>query len=360
MKASTLPAPEAELRSLEDSKVSFDWSPVARHLAEHGLKLDLDCAPRRFRGGLANINMLVRIDDSFAVFRRPPDGPLPMGAHDMAREHRVLSKLAVVSRLAPRSIHYCADRQVAGAPFQILEFRQGRTVRGGQPTRLTNSPETCATLSRMLVETLARIHLIDAVAAGLGDLGRPTGFLARTAAGWTQRAAAVLNGNLSTAAGEVAAWLRRNCGKDTERPVLLHNDFKLDNIVLQENALIPEAVLDWDMATRGDPLFDLATLLSYWTEAGDPPCMQRLNQMPTAQPGFLTREAAAHAYCGLTGPTLDAFVVPRVLAIFRLAVVFHQLNALPERKTTQHSPLLQLDPDDLFIFALDVANGKVF
>jgi len=114
------------------------------------------------------------------------------------------------------------------------------------------------------------------------------------------------------------------------------------------------------MATRGDPLVDLATLLSYWTEAADPPCMQNLKQMPTARPGFPSREAAAQAYAALTGRSLDAFIVPRVLAIFRLAVVFHQLNALRRDAAAQGAASGQLDPDELYVFALDVARGQVF
>ena len=360
MNTSILPAPDAQLRSRADSGVSFDWGRVARHLAEHGFLLDLSEDPRRLSGGLANINMLVKINGEFAVFRRPPDGPLPKGAHDMAREHRVLSRLAPVTRLAPRSLHFCADPQIAGAPFQILEFRLGFTLRGVELAPLPDDPQTCAALSSLVLGTLAEIHSIDAEAAGLGDLGRPAGFLARTAAGWLARAEAVANGKLSTAARQVAEWLQRHPGRETDRPVLLHNDFKLDNILLREHPLAPEAVLDWDMATRGDPLVDLATLLSYWTEAADPPCMQNLKQMPTARPGFPSREAAAQAYAALTGRSLDAFIVPRVLAIFRLAVVFHQLNALRRDAAAQGAASGQLDPDELYVFALDVARGQVF
>jgi aminoglycoside phosphotransferase (APT) family kinase protein len=111
------------------------------------------------------------------------------------------------------------------------------------------------------------------------------------------------------------------------------------------------------MATRGDPLLDLATLLSYWTEPGDPPAMIALNQMPTARPGFLSREAAAAAYAARSGRSLDGLLVPRVLAIFRLAVVFHQLQA---QNPALKARLARLDPDDLFLFARDVAHGKLF
>lgn len=349
---------DVALCSMEDSRVSFDWRQVAAYLAENGMTLDVTRPPRRFAGGLANINMLVRINGEYAVLRRPPDGPLPKGAHDMKREHRVLHKLAAVLPLAPRSLHFCEDASVAGAPFQILEYRGGRSVRGADIAPLPNTPETGAALSQLLVDTLVRIHAVDPVAAGLGDLGRPEGFLARTIASWIARAETILAGELSTAGQEVAAWLRRQPAPD--RPaVLLHNDMKLDNVLLKSDRIAAEAVLDWDMATRGDPLIDLATTLSYWTEPGDPPCMFALAQMPTARPGFLSREQTANAYAATSGRTLDGFQTARVLGIFRLAVVFHQLNALQTRNPGASRDDL-LDPDDLFVHALDVAHGKMF
>jgi aminoglycoside phosphotransferase (APT) family kinase protein len=357
--ANALP-PEADLMSVEDSAVSFDWARVAEALAAAGLEFDRAFAPRRFAGGLANINMLVRVDGEFAVLRRPPDGPIPKGAHDMAREHRVLSGLAPVLPLAPRSLFFCGDPDVAGAPFQVLEYRGGRLVRGDKLAPLPDTPETAAALSRMLIETLAQVHEVDLESTGLNDLGRPEGFLARTAKGWISRADAVLDGNLPAAAREVVEWLAANPGVEAKRPALLHNDFKLDNLLLAPDRIAPIALLDWDMATRGDALHDLASLLSYWVEPSDPPCMHQLAQMPTARPGFLSRAEAAEAYSALTGRSLNGFQVQRVVATFRLAVVFHQLRKLAAGNPRMEARLTGLDPDDLFGFALDVAHGKAF
>lgn len=348
------PPPSAVLQAIEASDVSFDWARVRAHLAGYGWMLDLSFAPRRFAGGLANINMLVRINDDWAVFRRPPDGPLPKGAHDMAREHRVLDRLAPMLPIAPRSIHYCDDSGVAGAPFQILEYRSGRVVRGARLAPLPDLPETGKAVSRLLIETLARIHAVDVTAAGLSELGRPEGFLERTAAGWAARASAALDGRQSTACRELIGWFGRQVAPNTDAPALLHNDFKLDNLVLREDALETEVVLDWDMATRGDPLFDLATLLSYWSEPTDPPCMAALQQMPTALPGFLSRQEAAELYASITGRSLERLRFPRVLAMFKLGVVFHQLAALKPK-----DQLPAVDPDEFFEFALEVANGEV-
>lgn len=357
-----LPPPAGvALRSPADSRV-LDWAAVAAHLARHGLRLDPGFAPRQFAGGLANLNFLLRIDDAWAVLRRPPDGPLPPGAHDMGREHRILSSLWRALPLAPRSLHLCTDAQVAGAPFQLLEFRAGMAVRGDSLSPLPATPQTGAALSAMLVETLAAIHAVDPADVGLADLGRPAGFFARTAAGWIGRAERVAPGGLSPAARALARWLTAANVPDAHRPTLLHNDFKLDNVLLNPATGAPVAVVDWDMGTRGDPLFDLATLLSYWTEASDPPCMHELAQMPTAHAGFLTRAAAADAYARATGRDLSQLKPYRVLTMLKLGVVFHQLHALHRNGETTDPRYAGFGAlaEALFDFTLDIVTDKTF
>lgn len=349
------------LRSLAESR-ELDWGAVAAHLAGHGLRLDPAFTPRQFAGGLANLNFLLRIDDAWAVLRRPPDGPLPPGAHDMAREHRILSTLWRALPLAPRSLHLCTDAGIAGAPFQLLEFRQGIAVRGDSLSPLPATRETGAALSALLVETLAAIHAVDPAAVGLADLGRPAGFFARTAAGWIGRAERVAPGGLSPAARALADWLAAAEVRDAERPTLLHNDFKLDNVLIDPATRAPVAVVDWDMGTRGDPLFDLATLLSYWTEPGDPASMHELAQMPTAHAGFLTRAEAADAYARATGRDLSGLKPYRVLTMLKLGVVFHQLHALHRAGKTADPRYAGFGAlaEALFDFTLDIVNDKIF
>jgi len=357
----------AALRSAEESRPQ-DWRAIARHLGAHGLLLDGQVPPRQFAGGLANLNYLLRLKGggpagaAWAVLRRPPDGPLPPGAHDMAREHRILSRLWQALPVAPRSLHLCADAQVAGAPFQILEFRPGIAVRGDSLAPLPETGATGAHLSGLLVETLAAIHGVDPAAVGLDDLGRPDGFFARTAKGWLSRAERIGDGELSPAVRAIARWLEGVPEPAANAPTLLHNDFKLDNMLLDPGTLRPVAVVDWDMGTRGDPLFDLATLLSYWTEAGDPDCMHRLAQMPTARPGFATREEAALAYGRATGRSIDDLKPYRVLTMLKLGVVFHQLHAryrAGETTDARYAPFGALG-DELLEFTLDIVNDKIF
>lgn len=306
--------------------VPLDWARLRRYLAGLGHELDLTEMPRQFAGGLANLNYLIRLDGRQCVLRRPPPGPLPPGANDMAREHRVLSsRLWQRFSQAPRSLMYCVDPDVLGAHFLVMEYRPGLTIGADLPAWLDSSvagPRIASTL----VDLLVQLHKTDAAEVGLDDLGKPDGFLARAIEGWTRRAEA-LNGEAPhPAVRELAQWLRAHCPPDG-KPTLLHCDFKLDNIVLDPESLRPRAVLDWDMATRGHPLFDLATLLSYWTEPGDPEAVRELRQMPTTSPGFPSRAQIAEAYRQRTGCDLSDLPFHRVLAMFKLGVVFLQLHA---------------------------------
>ncbi len=307
----------------------FAPEPLAAFLAPLGRTLDLDLPASRFSGGLANLNYRISIDGKPAVLRRAPSGPLPPGAHDMAREHRVLSALSPAFPLAPDSLALCEDPAVLGAPFQILEYREGRTVRGDDLSVLARGEDLPGALCDLLARPLADLHAVDPDACGLGDLGRPEGFVARNAARWSARGAELAEGRPeATLAAEIAVWLNnRLAGWDRDEVSLLHCDFKLDNMILAPDRLVPVGIVDWDMATRGDPLFDLATLLSYWSEPGDPDCLRELGQMPTALAGFPSRRDMAQAYAKASGRSLDGLDDLYVLCLFKLSAIFLQLHA---------------------------------
>lgn len=349
------------LRAPEDSH-PLDWHKIACHLAQHGLALDESVPARQFAGGLANLNYLVRLSEGWFVLRRPPDGPLPPGANDMRREHKILSRLGSVLTFAPRSLHLCEDASVAGAPFQIVEFRPGIAVRGDDLAPFSHVRDVERRLADMMVETLASIHRVDMEAVGLGGLGRPEGFFRRTAKGWIDRAERVAGGELSPATAHIARWLERVPDPAAGDATLLHNDFKLDNILLDPSSLRPVAVVDWDMGTRGDALFDLATLLSYWSEAGDPACMQQLGQMPTARPGFPDRAAVAAAYQERTSRSVSEIKPYRILTMLKLGVVFQQLHARFLAKETQDQRYAAFGTlgDELHEFTMDIVNDKIF
>ncbi|MBO9694689.1 MAG: phosphotransferase family protein [Sphingopyxis sp.] len=310
---------------LPEAEVSgFDREGVSRHLAGAGLDFDPRQPFRQFSGGLANRNYLVEIDGRPAVLRRPPAGPLPPGAHDMAREHRVLTGLSACLPFVPQSLHYCPDRSVIGVPFQIVEYRSGLVVRDALPPG-RDAVDVSARLSQVLVDTIAQIHAVDSESCGLSGLGRPQGFVDRAVAGWTKRGLLVADEGASAIVEALGRWLSRRPFRD-EPHGLIHLDFKLDNMILDPGTLEVRAVIDWDMGTVGNTLFDFSAMLSYWGETGDPPALTGPVMMPTAQPGFWTRTEASARYCELTGRDPANLADFRILALFRLAVVYLQLH----------------------------------
>jgi aminoglycoside phosphotransferase (APT) family kinase protein len=335
-----------------------DWASLAHCLARRGIVLGPG-PPRQFAGGYGNLNYLIEIDGERAVLRRPPAGPLPYGANDMAREYRILSSLWREYPLAPRAMFFCDDASVLGAPFQIIEYRPGMVIRDTLPPDLAGRPEVGMLLSRQLVESLAALHAVDPAQAGLETLGRPAGFLARTVDGWAARSAAVANLIHPLALSEVIDWLRHRVPADAP-PSLIHSDFKLDNVILTPETLAPVAVIDWDMGTRGDPLWDLVVMLSYWAEPEDPACLHRMPQMPTAQPGFSRRNEVLAAYLRLSNRVVGDFTFYRVLSLFRSAVVFLQLYDRFRRSPGQNMRCAEFDTlgRGLIDYALEITRGR--
>ena len=315
---------DANLRPAGEG-VKLDWDAIAAHLATHDLVLDRENPPRQFAGGLANLNYLIHIGKKPYVLRRPPFGDLPPGSHDMTREHRILTRLPDALAFVPRSLHLCTDKAVIGADFQIIEFRSGLVVREEMPPALAGRPEAGAQLADVALSTLAAIHAVDPAAVGLDDLGRPDGFLGRAVAGWRKRGAIVLEPGTEALHSGIGQWLEANAVPDG-KPTLLHNDFKLNNMILDPKTLEAVAVVDWDQGTRGDPLFDFATLLSYWTQPGDPPALFDMEQGPFHAPGFPSREDAVARYGSLTGRDMSDFRFFRALAMYKLAIIFLQLG----------------------------------
>jgi aminoglycoside phosphotransferase (APT) family kinase protein len=335
-----------------------DWASLARYLARRGTALGPG-RPRQFAGGYGNLNYLIEINGDPAVLRRPPPGPLPHGGNDMAREYRILSSLWREYPLAPRAMFLCDEASVLGAPFQIIEYRPGVVIRDILPPNLAGRPEAGTLLSRQLVESLAALHAVDPARVGLDTLGRPAGFLARTVDGWAARGAAVADLIDRLALSEVVAWLRRGVPADMP-PSLIHSDFKLDNMILTPETLAPVAVIDWDMGTRGDPLWDLAVMLSYWVEPEDPACLHRVRQMPTGQPGFWRRNEVLAAYLRFSRRAVDDFTFYRVLSLFRSAVVFLQLYDRFRRSPGQNTRCAEFDTlgRGLIDHAFEITRGR--
>lgn len=348
------------LRATADEAVQ-PWPALAQYLARHGHTLALEPAPRQFSGGLANLNYLLDVDGRKAVLRRPPMGPLPPGAYDMSREFGILQRLSAGFDLVPQGIHLCNDASVLGAPFQIIEYRRGFVVGAELPANLAAVPEVGQRLANALIGVLVRLHRIEPATVGLDTLGRPEGFLARSVAGWRKRAHFSTQGTETPLVDELGLWLERHLVPDGQA-TLLHNDLKLDNILFDGASLAPAAVLDWDQGTRGDSLFDLATTLSYWTEPEDPPALHALRQMPTAQGAFPGREWAAQTYARATGRDVSDLRFYRVLAMYKLAVIFYQLHDRYRRGATNDARYARFGAlaDGILDATHLIAQGRLF
>ncbi|MDE0811564.1 MAG: phosphotransferase family protein [Alphaproteobacteria bacterium] len=241
----------------------MQWDALVAYLRPHLEGLPRDVQIRQFPGGHANLTYLLSTGEKEWVVRRPPLGPLPKNAHDMAREYRVLSRLNAAYGRAPKAYHLCEDIDVIGAPFLVAERRRGVVLRRDWPENFKVLDKLEERISYALIDALADLHLVDAEAIGLGDLGRPQGFVARQVKGWGERWHAAKDKELLVF-DEVHGELIRQL-PDSPRVSVLHNDFKLDNCMVDDGA--PDritAVFDWDMATLGDPLIDLGTFFNYW------------------------------------------------------------------------------------------------
>jgi aminoglycoside phosphotransferase (APT) family kinase protein len=349
-----------DLRTAGES-VPLDWGAVGTYLARHGLTLDRDPPPRQFAGGLANLNYLIHVDGKPAVLRRPPMGDLPAGAYDMAREFRILSRLPDALPFIARGLHLCDDPSIVGQRFQIIEYKPGLVIREHMPPELAHRPEIGARLSTMLLETIAAIHAVDTKAVGLDDLGRPEGFLARGVSGWRKRGLTAKEDGTDALHQDVGAWLEKNIVPDG-KPGLLHDDFKLNNIIIDPETFAPRAVVDWDQGTRGDPLFDFATLLSYWTHADDPWAMHDMEQMPSVEGCFGSRQDAVAAYERLSGRDMSDFLFHRVLALYKLSVIFLQLGMRYRSGVTtepRYAPLTGIGTG-ILEFTHEIARGRAF
>lgn len=320
-----------------------DLDRLAAHLREHWPAWqEAPLTLERFPGGFSNLTYLLRMGEREVVLRRPPVGNTVKTAHDMGREHRVLSLLAPVYPLAPQPLHACDDPAVLGAPFFLMERRRGMILRRELPPGLELDAATARRLSFALVDALAELHAIDVEASGLAELGRPEGYVRRQVEGWGERYLRAA-GEARPAFTRLIAWLADQ-RPEGEGAALVHNDFKLDNLLLDPSdpARIV-AVLDWEMATVGDPWLDLGTSLAYWVEAADPEWLQPLAMGPTAWPGSLSRRELAARYAERRGQAAPGLAYFYLFGLLKVAAIAEQIHARYRRGLTRDPRFAHLD-----------------
>lgn len=270
----------------------IDAAALSRYLAQ---PVEIE----QFPGGHSNLVYLVRTPGPEFVLRRPPLGPVAHKAHDMAREYRVLKAIHPYFAEAPRVLALCEDPAVLGAPFFLMERRHGIVLREETPT---------ASAAEAFVDCLARLHEVDVSIPEVAALGRPDGFLIRQVNGWRDRWYRAKTEE-SPAMDAVIAWLEARI-PPSPAPVVVHNDYKFDNVILNPAMNHIEAVLDWEMSTLGDPLADVGLALCYWRQIPSPPW---------------TRDQFVQRYAARTGRDVEHLPYYEVLGIFKLAVILQQI-----------------------------------
>lgn len=278
---------------------------------------------RQFPGGASNLTYLLIVDDREYVLRRPPIGANVASAHDMGREYGVLSRLQNVYEYAPRPVAYCTDESIIGAEFFVMERLKGVILRRNPPsdTKITTGGAT--RLCEELLDVQARLHTTDVEAAGMADFGKPNGYIERQISGWNKRFRNARTHDVADCEW-IMTWLEKNIPNVTRRAII-HNDYKFDNVVFDSSLDHIKGVLDWEMATLGDPVMDFGCSMAYWVQADDPEPMRRIRGGPTDLPGMLTRDEMLARYREKTGQTIDHWPFYQVFGLFRLAVIAQQI-----------------------------------
>ena len=309
----------------------LDWPRLEAWLRERlpscgidGLDLSLPMQVEQFPGGHSNLTYHVRFGPTELVVRRPPLGPVPPTAHDMAREFRWLAAVHPVYPLAPRVYLLCEDTGVVGSVFYVMERRRGIVVRHEEPPEIRDRPDVRRRVGAALVDALADLHAIDIDQPALAHLGRPVGFVERQVRGWSERWHRSKTTDLPEM-DALATWLAKELPPNPARPTIVHGDFKLDNLMLAAHdpaRLV--AVFDWEMAALGDPLVDLGILLAYWVPNAPPDQRDALTTVTTL-PGWITPAEIIERYAQRSGRDLSTLQFFEVFALFKIAVVIQQI-----------------------------------
>jgi len=302
----------------------LDIAKVAAYL--HSVDASLSGTPEvtQFPGGASNLTyLLTYADGRELVLRRPPFGHRAKSAHDMMREARVMQALRPVYPFVPKVVALCDDTSVLDAEFFVMERLRGIIPRTNMPKGMALTPEATRKLCLSVIDRLVELHKVDHVAAGI-SLGKGEGYVERQIKGWSDRYRKSRTPNVGDYE-QVMSWLAAKMPASEVAICVVHNDFRFDNVVLDPDDLTVVGVLDWEMATLGDPLMDLGNSLAYWVQADDEQFRQLTRRQPTHLPGMLTRAEVIAYYGEKTGFEVDNFDFYEVYGLFRLAVIVQQI-----------------------------------
>ncbi len=294
-------------------------------------------APRitQYSGGASNWTYRLEYPEHDLILRRPPAGTKARSAHDMGREFRVQQALKPVYPCVPEMIALCQDESVLGCEFYVMRRVAGLIPRARMPRGLQLDPAQSRALCHAFLDKLVELHQVDYQAAGLAELGKGAGYVGRQVSGWSQRYLKAKTWNVPSFR-RVRDWLAANQPDDVATCVI-HNDWRLDNVILdQQQPTRIIGVLDWEMATLGDPLMELGSALAYWIQADDGKLMQMTKRQPSDLPGMPSRDEVVAYYLGKMGYQIDNWVFYEVFGLFRLAVIAQQIYFRYHHKQTRN------------------------
>lgn len=312
---------------------TLDAAKVTAWLAAQGVALAGLPTVTQFSGGASNWTYRLEYANRDLILRRPPSGTKAKGAHDMGREFTVQSALKPVYPFVPNMVAFCTDEAVIGSEFYVMDRVAGVIPRKNLPKGLTLSEDQCAQLCRNMLDRLIALHRVDISGTALEKLGKGNGYVQRQIDGWCARWAKVPTWNVLKF-NDVQAWLKANTPDDVANGVI-HNDWRFDNLVLSaEDPTQIIGVLDWEMATLGDPLMELGCVIAYWNEASDDRIAQFMRRQPTHLPGMFTRQQVVDYYLEKSGLQCDNWAFYEAYGLFRLAVIIQQIYYRYHHKQT--------------------------
>lgn len=310
-----------EIRAGEELDISLIDPYLKAHLPQ------LQGAPTisQFPGGASNLTYLIQYPERELVLRRPPFGQKARSAHDMGREYRILNQLKEAFPFCPEAYLHCTDESVIGSEFYVMQRVKGVILRSDLPPELALDARQTEHLCKNFIDRLVDLHRVDYHACGLGDLGKPQGYVQRQIEGWSERYEKAMTPD-APAWERVKRWLINNMPADSHTSSIVHNDYRFDNVILDPaDPMRIIGVLDWELTTLGDPLMDLGNSLAYWIQADDPAPVQLMRRQPSNAPGMLTRQQFVDYYAERSGVRIDNFDFYYTYGLFRLAGIVQQI-----------------------------------
>ncbi|SEQ61916.1 phosphotransferase family protein [Piscibacillus halophilus] len=346
------------VREGEELDLNIIEDLIRQHIS--GLS-DAPLEVEQFFLGSSNLTYQLRIGDWEAVLRRPPHGPVAPKAHDMEREYNILKEINPHFPVAPKPYFFYPNEE-GGKPFFVMERKKGIVLDSNMPEDIELSEQTCRSISQTMVDHLVKLHEIDYTQTNLNEMTKPEGFLERQVHGWINRYEQSKTDHIA-GVDELTRWMANHIPK-TQESTIIHYDYKLNNIMFDEDDLTKLiGLFDWEMTTVGDPLADLGVAMSYWQESSDSELLKKGlgNEPITTRPGFMTREEFIEAYAKKSGRDVTDMNFYQTFAYFKLAVICQQIYYRWKKGQTQDQRFskLNLFVENLIEYALYSLERKV-